>query len=76
MIGPEEWDSWDLMRARSWDLGVDNLPDLLLALGLAKLPLPVQRSELKSWLGTPAAMPCPPALKADAAEFADGGSHE
>ena len=67
-------DSWDDMRARTWDLYEDGKPSasletLLGALGASRRPLASQQAALRSWLGSAAAVPAPVALKSAVRKF-------
>ncbi len=57
------WDTWSVMRARTWDLGDVTLPDVLALLGAADVPLPQQQAVLRDWMASPAYIPAPEYLK-------------
>jgi hypothetical protein len=63
--GPvQQFDTWDGMRARSWDLfGVSTLPELLGALGGAGLPPGQQRVLLQEFRDSPVWIPAPGNIK-------------
>lgn len=67
-------DTWDDMRARTWDLYVDGKPcdslDVLLGvLGAAGKPAAYQREAVSRWLDSAASVPAPQSLLKDARAF-------
>jgi hypothetical protein len=72
---PEFTDSWDDMRARTWDNPDASLEGLLASLGAARRPLAEQQAALRSWLHSAAARPAPARLLTAARRFlaVDGG---
>jgi hypothetical protein len=59
---PDFTDSWDDMRARTWDNPDASMEGLLAALGAARKPLAEQQAVLRTWLHSAAARPAPPKL--------------
>jgi len=64
-----QWDTWDAMRAHSWDAGEIQLPALLGLIGAAGKPLAEQQDAVRAWLASPPAEPAPEYLKHQAREF-------
>ena len=62
------FDSWDAIRAASWELHagnhlVETLPDLYAVLGITGLPRKQRLAALHAFTQEPAYMPAPPGLK-------------
>jgi hypothetical protein len=63
-------DTWDAMRARTWDGPEDmSIYTLMGSLGVFGKPVPQQRDALKAWLAGPASIPAPPRLRAEVQSF-------
>ncbi len=71
--GEEYTDTWDQMRARSWDGDTENLTVLLGLIGAGALPLKLQQRELRAWTVTAPYVACPPTLKAKIHTFLTAG---
>jgi hypothetical protein len=72
---PDFTDSWDDMRARTWDSPDTSLEGLLAALGAARKPVAVQQAALRDWLHSAPARPAPAKLLSAVRKFlaVDGG---
>jgi len=64
-----QWDTWDAMRAHSWDAGEIQLPALLGLIGAGGKPFAEQQDALRAWLASPPAEPAPEYLKHQVREF-------
>ena len=56
-------DTWDEMRARTWEADTENLTVLLGLIGAGRLQPGEQQRVLRAWTQTAAYVPCPPILK-------------
>lgn len=69
-MAKQDYDSWDDMRARTWDNPPDmKLPELLGLLGAGNKSMHEQQEILKKWMDTPAARPAPDELLSAARSF-------
>jgi hypothetical protein len=77
MTGPNE-DTYDVMRARTWDIigpdgPSDSLDDLLGALGVYGYSPESQRKALQEWRRSTASLPAPATLKIKVDTFIQTG---
>lgn len=62
-------DSWDDMRARTWDNLDSSLEGLLATLGAARRPIAEQQDALRAWLDSAAAIPADASLLSAVQKF-------
>jgi hypothetical protein len=74
--GSEDYtDTWDEMRARTWDADTENLAVLLGLVGAGALPVKEQQRALRAWTATAPYVACPPTLKAKIHTFLATGAN-
>lgn len=67
--GPGNADSWDDMRARTWDNPDASFQGLLSALGVGGKRISEQQDALRRWLHSAPARPAPKTLLAEVRKF-------